>query len=99
MEDSTMIQTSLLQALRELDRADKLRVIQVLVIELAEEEGAYDQTAEARNDQGAASFPITSLTLRELQEGYQAMAADEAREAEASEWAEATIGDVAHEAR
>ena len=30
-----------------------------------------------------------------LEDGYQAMANDEEREAEALEWAEATIGDVA----
>ena len=35
----------------------------------------------------------------ELEAGYQAMAADEAREAEALEWSEATIGDVADAAR
>jgi hypothetical protein len=32
-----------------------------------------------------------------LEDGYQAMADDEDREAEALEWAEATIGDVAEE--
>jgi predicted CopG family antitoxin len=31
--------------------------------------------------------------------GYQAMAADEAREAEALDWAEATLADVADETR
>ena len=35
----------------------------------------------------------------ELESGYQAMAADEAREAEAFEWAEATCGDVGHASR
>jgi predicted CopG family antitoxin len=35
----------------------------------------------------------------ELEPGYEAMAADEAREAEALEWAEATCGDVDHETR
>ena len=35
----------------------------------------------------------------ELESGYQAMAADEAREAEAGEWAENTLGDVADEPR
>ena len=33
-----------------------------------------------------------------LEEGYRKMAADEAREAEALEWTEATIGDVCNEA-
>jgi hypothetical protein len=43
---------------------------------------------------------IMSETLKlnpELEDGYQAMANDEDREAEALEWAEATIGDVADE--
>lgn len=35
----------------------------------------------------------------ELEAGYAAMAADELREAEAEEWANATSGDVADEAR
>jgi predicted CopG family antitoxin len=35
----------------------------------------------------------------DLEAAYQEMAADEARETEALEWAEATIGDVADESR
>lgn len=35
----------------------------------------------------------------DLEAGYQAMAADEAREAEALQWSEATLGDVADAAR
>ena len=35
---------------------------------------------------------------KDLEEGYRQMAEDEAREAEALEWAEATIGDVGDEA-
>ena len=35
----------------------------------------------------------------ELESAYLAMAQDEAREQEALDWAEATIGDVAHETR
>ena len=34
---------------------------------------------------------------RELEAGYQRMAQDEAHEAEALEWAEATVGDVGDE--
>lgn len=34
-----------------------------------------------------------------LEEGYRAMAADEAREAEAAQWSEALVGDVADEPR
>ena len=35
----------------------------------------------------------------DLEEGYRQMASDEAREAEAGEWTEGTLGDVAEEAR
>ena len=35
----------------------------------------------------------------ELDEAYKQMAADEAREAEAIEWSEGTVGDVADETR
>jgi hypothetical protein len=36
---------------------------------------------------------------QDLRAAYREMAQDEAREAEALEWAEATVGDVAHETR
>jgi hypothetical protein len=36
---------------------------------------------------------------KDLEMGYRLMAQEEAREAEALEWAEATIGDVADETR
>jgi hypothetical protein len=36
---------------------------------------------------------------KDLEEGYRQMARDEAREAEALEWSEATVGDVANETR
>jgi predicted CopG family antitoxin len=36
---------------------------------------------------------------RDLEAGYQQMAQDEEREAEALEWTEATIGDVSDETR
>lgn len=36
---------------------------------------------------------------KDLDIAYRAMAKDETREAEALEWAEATLGDVANEAR
>jgi hypothetical protein len=36
---------------------------------------------------------------KDLVSGYREMAADEAREAEAIEWAEATVADVANETR
>ena len=36
---------------------------------------------------------------KDVELAYQEMARDESREAEALEWAEATVGDIAHEAR
>ncbi len=36
---------------------------------------------------------------RDIVEGYRAMAADEARESEASEWVECLTGDIADEPR
>ena len=41
----------------------------------------------------------THVTGRELQAAYRKMAQEKAREAEALEWAEATVGDVADETR
>jgi hypothetical protein len=39
------------------------------------------------------------VTGAALEAGYREMARDEAREAEATEWIEATVGDASHEAR
>ena len=39
------------------------------------------------------------VVAADLEAAYRDMAADEAREAEALEWADATVGDVADEAR
>ncbi len=39
------------------------------------------------------------VTPQGLEDAYKAMAADETREAEADEWSEAVIGDVADEPR
>ncbi|MEE9307400.1 MAG: addiction module antitoxin [Spirochaetia bacterium] len=36
---------------------------------------------------------------KDLETGYREMAADESRETEAAEWAEATVSDVANETR
>jgi predicted CopG family antitoxin len=36
---------------------------------------------------------------KDLESGYREMAADEAREAEATEWAESTVTDIANETR
>jgi hypothetical protein len=39
------------------------------------------------------------VVQKDLESGYREMAADEAREAEAIEWAESTVVDVANESR
>ena len=39
------------------------------------------------------------VTERDLEEGYRAMAADEAREREATEWIEGVIADIADDIR
>jgi len=39
------------------------------------------------------------VVSKDLEAAYRQMAQEEAREAEALEWAEATLGDVADEAR
>ena len=45
------------------------------------------------------SLARTHVTGRGLEAAYREMAREEAREAEALEWAEATVGDIADETR
>lgn len=45
------------------------------------------------------SLVIPHVLQKDFVAGYREMAADEAREAEANDWAEATVTDVADEAR
>ncbi|HUZ17556.1 MAG TPA: addiction module antitoxin [Spirochaetia bacterium] len=45
------------------------------------------------------SLVTPQVLQQDLQAGYRQMATDEAREAEATEWSEATIEDVADEPR
>jgi len=45
------------------------------------------------------SLARTHVTRRELNTAYREMAREEKREAEALEWADATVGDVADETR
>lgn len=52
-----------------------------------------------RISQYIESMVRPQLLRDELRTAYQQMAADEAREAEALEWAEATVGDVGDEPR
>ncbi len=48
---------------------------------------------------GLGSSEERSRAQLDLEAGYRAMAADEAHEAEAHEWVEATVGDAYNEAR
>jgi len=45
------------------------------------------------------SLVSPNVLQKNLEAGYREMALDEAREAEATEWTEATVTDVANEAR
>jgi predicted CopG family antitoxin len=67
------------------------------------EEGVYDGLHRVIGKERISQF-IDDLVRphvfhADLSDGYRLMAADEAREAEAREWVEATSGDVADEAR
>ena len=62
-------------------------------------EGLYEVIGRRNISQFIESLLRPHVLLSELEEGYRAMAADEAREAEALLWSEALIGDVANEAR
>ena len=50
-------------------------------------------------EKGMAHPVKPHIVDQELDDAYKRMAADEAREAEAHEWAEGTLGDVADETR
>jgi predicted CopG family antitoxin len=72
-----------------------------LTITLDEE--VYEGLHQVAGPEGVSQF-IEDLVRPhvlppDLFEAYRLMAADEAREAEAHEWAEGTCGDVADEAR
>ncbi len=69
------------------------------------EEGGYRYQERLWRLRREGTLALAELTEAEidrmdtLMRQYQEMAADEAREAEALEWAEATVEDVAHAAR
>jgi predicted CopG family antitoxin len=67
------------------------------------EEGVYERLhqviGEERISQFIEDLVRPHVVRSDFSEGYRLMAADEAREAEAHEWAEATCRDVADEAR
>ncbi len=62
-------------------------------------EGLHSVIGRRRISQFIESLVKPHVINRELEVAYRQMAQDEAREAEALEWAEATIGDISDEAR
>ena len=61
--------------------------------------GLHNVIGRRRISQFIESVVRPHVVKPDLAAAYQQMAADEAREAEALEWAEAMIGDVADETR
>jgi predicted CopG family antitoxin len=62
-------------------------------------EGLHRVIGRQKISQFIESLVRPHVVPRDLADAYRAMAADESREAEGHEWAEATIRDVADEAR
>ena len=62
-------------------------------------EGLYAVVGRRNISQFINSLVRPHVIKPDLEAAYRDMAADEAREAEALEWAEATIGDVKDETR
>lgn len=62
-------------------------------------EGLHRVIGRQKISQFIESLVRPHVVRQDLADAYRAMAADEGREAEAHEWAEATIRDVADEAR
>ncbi len=62
-------------------------------------EGLYNVVGRRNISQFINSLVRPHVIKPDLEAAYRDMAADEAREAEALEWAEATIGDVKDETR
>jgi hypothetical protein len=61
--------------------------------------GLHAIVGRRRISQFIESLVRPYVVTKDLEVAYQQMAQDEAREAEALEWAEATVGDVADETR
>ncbi len=62
-------------------------------------EGLYTVIGPRRISRFIEDLVRPHVVFRELEAAYRQMAQDEAREAEALEWAEATVGDVSDETR
>lgn len=61
--------------------------------------GLHNVVGRRRISRFVESLVRPHVIGKDLETAYRQMAQEEAREAEALEWAEATIGDVADEAR
>jgi predicted CopG family antitoxin len=70
-----------------------------ITVDEAVYEGLYKVIGRRRISQFIADLVRPHVIGPDLEAGYRAMAADEAREAEAFKWSEATIGDVTDAAR
>ena len=62
-------------------------------------DGLHTVIGRRRISQFIESLVRPHVVGKDLEAAYRLMAQDEAREAEALEWAEATVGDVADETR
>lgn len=62
-------------------------------------DGLYRFVGRRQISQFIESLVRPHVLVEDLESAYRQMAEDEAREAEALAWAEATVGDVAHETR
>ena len=62
-------------------------------------EGLYAVIGARRISRFIEDVVRPHVVLKELDAAYRQMAEDEQREAEAMEWADATVGDVSNEAR
>jgi predicted CopG family antitoxin len=62
-------------------------------------EGLHNVVGKRRISRFIESLVRPHVVGEDLDAAYRCLAADEAREAEALEWAESTIGDVADETR
>lgn len=72
-----------------------------LTITLDEEvyQGLYETVGSRRISRFIEELVRPYVIAQDLNSAYQQMAQDEAREAAALEWAEATVGDVSDETR
>lgn len=62
-------------------------------------EGLHKVVGRRRISRFVESLVRPHVVNKDLEEAYRRMALEEAREAEALEWAEATVGDVGDETR